>query len=88
MKAHRRKIKLARKLRSNLEVKLGVPIFDSANWLARKSAKQQKVIKEYMSALGKKGGNTTLERHGLDHYKERAKHMNEVIKQKKEGLIN
>jgi len=53
-----------------------------------KCARKQEIIHDYMSALGKKGGNTTLERHGLDHYKERAKHMNEVIKQKKESLIN
>jgi len=88
MKQHARKVKKARKMRTPLEIKLGVGIFDSKQWLERKSAKQQEVIKEYMSALGKKGGNTTLERHGLDHYKERAKHMNEVIKQKKESLIN
>jgi len=80
---HKDKIKLARKLQSDVEKKLHTPLFDSANWLARKEARKQKVIKEYMSALGRKGGGKTKANMPPDYYKEISKKGVEARKAKK-----
>jgi hypothetical protein len=40
-------------------------------------------IQDYLKEIGKKGGTTTKQRHGKEHYQRLAEHMNQVRKQKK-----
>jgi hypothetical protein len=43
---HREKVKLARKLRTLSEIRLGVPIFQSETWEKRKEAIQERVKRQ------------------------------------------
>ena len=38
-----------------------------------------------MSKLGKKGGKTTLARHGKKHYQKNAKKMNDVLRARRDA---
>ena len=55
---HKEKIKLARRLRTNDELKSGVPIFQSENWEKRKEAIRSRVkriqAKAHQRALERK----------------------------------
>jgi hypothetical protein len=53
---HSAKLKMARKMMTPLEIKLGVSPFDCNEWKKRKASKVSKVISEYMASLGRKGG--------------------------------
>ena len=44
-------------------------------------------IKQYLSENGKKGGNTTKERYGLDHYKTIGKMGGRPKKVKNEAIL-
>lgn len=40
-------------------------------------------IAQAASEMGRKGGTTTKKRHGVEHYQKLAKHMNEVLAEKR-----
>ena len=91
MKQHNKKIKLARKMMTPLEVKLGVSKFDSAQWQLRKQARLAKIIKQHHQEIGSMGGNKTLENKGKEYFKElnkksvETRRLNKLNKQNEEN---
>ncbi len=64
---HKKKVKLARRMRTPLEEKLRVPIFSSGEWMKRKDAKAKQIIREHHETIGRKGGLKTAKR-GSEYY--------------------
>jgi len=83
---HTDKLKLARKMRTPAETKLGVPVFDSAEWKLRKAAKEAKQISKVMSILGKKGGASLKASKPADYYQKLGQKSAEVMKAKREAI--